>query len=69
MPPGIRSRVVHALSIKETGASAGSNDDRILFRGPVNKAVYLHEAMHSVDQNFHSSSAFTNACKYSSLLI
>ncbi|KAF2272074.1 uncharacterized protein EI97DRAFT_345096, partial [Westerdykella ornata] len=61
VPPGIRSRVVHAMSIRENQASAGSADDRILFRGLVKPAVYLHEAMHSADQNFHSSTEFTNA--------
>ena len=63
LPPGIRSRVVHALSIQDSGTSAGSSNDRILFRGAVKPAVHVHEAMHSVDQGLSRSSTFTNACK------
>ncbi|KAF2016924.1 hypothetical protein BU24DRAFT_419973 [Aaosphaeria arxii CBS 175.79] len=61
VPPGIRSRVVHALSVQDSGTSAGSGNDRILFRGNVKPAVHVHEAMHSVDQGFSRSTTFTNA--------
>ncbi|KAH7139486.1 hypothetical protein B0J11DRAFT_516900 [Dendryphion nanum] len=61
VPPGIRSRVVHALSIQDGGGSAGSSNDRILFRGGVGPAVYLHEAMHSADQGFSGSTTFKGA--------
>ena len=61
IPPGIRSRVVHTLSIAESGPSAGSSNDRVLFRGSVGPAVYVHEAMHSADQGFSASSTFANA--------
>jgi hypothetical protein len=63
VPPGIRSRVVHTLIIQDSGPSAGSSNDRVLFRGNVKPAVYLHESMHSADQGFSGSSTFTNACK------
>ncbi|KAF2708702.1 hypothetical protein K504DRAFT_363205, partial [Pleomassaria siparia CBS 279.74] len=61
VPPGIRSRVVHSLIISESTGSAGSNNDRILFRGPVGPAVYLHESMHSADSGFPDTTAFTDA--------
>ena len=63
VPPGIRSRVVHTLIIQDSGPSAGSSNDRVLFRGNVKPAVYLHESMHSADQGFSGSSTFTTACK------
>ncbi|KAF2476847.1 uncharacterized protein BDR25DRAFT_162608, partial [Lindgomyces ingoldianus] len=66
VPPGARSNVVHYFVVsgdKPDGTistSAGSSNDRVLLRGSLHDAVFMHETMHSVDK-FSSKQPFTDA--------
>ncbi|KAL1959273.1 hypothetical protein VTO42DRAFT_2460 [Malbranchea cinnamomea] len=74
LPPGLRSYVRHFFVFDGTdangniGLSAGSSDDCIAFVGPCGDSVFMHEAAHSIDREFHNSEAFQQAMQSDSCL-
>ncbi|KAH8886627.1 hypothetical protein GQ53DRAFT_844854 [Thozetella sp. PMI_491] len=61
IPPGVRSYVVHMITVSATQCSGGSNNDRFQISGNCTDREYMHESMHSVDQGFHDSITFSTA--------